>query len=91
MTSLVILIWISLVILVSFTINGGSKIEIIAYLIAQWVSIWAVLYEAGSLKQGRFKRFFRILTFISFIFYMLIISYSILSRKFNINPLEDIF
>lgn len=84
MTSLFVLIWISLTILILHSTNTGSKIEAIGYLTAQWVSIWAVLYEAGSIEKGRFKRLFRISTFVVFILYMLIITYLLLSRHFNI-------
>jgi hypothetical protein len=92
MTSFIVLVWISIIILISHLACTKSKIEVIAYLVAQWISIWAVLYEAGSMKQqSALKKFFRILAFVTFIFYMLVISYSHLSINFGLYPLEDLF
>jgi hypothetical protein len=92
MTSFIVLIWISIIVLISHLTCTKSKIEVVAYLVAQWVSIWAVLYEAGSMKQQNIlKRTFRILAFITFILYMLVISYSYLSVNFGLYPLENLF
>lgn len=92
MTSFIVLIWISVTILISHLACTKSKIEVIAYLIAQWASIWAVLYEAGSTgQQSTLKKPFRILAFATFILYMLIASYSQLSASFGLYPLENFF
>ena len=92
MISLLVLIWISIVILISHLTCDKSKIEAVAFLVAQWVSIWAVLYEAGSIgQQGKLKKAFRVSAFVVFISYMLIISYLTLSRHFGFKSLEDLF